>query len=403
MKQLRVFWVLCLVFVGISVKIQAQTFSEILPYFSADSIGRTIRDLEAFGNRYCDEGDGNRDVAEYIVRRLQNYGVENAVVDSFYLNLNTGWLPVISRYCYNVKGTILGSQVPDSVVVIGAHLDAISLENWTLQAQAPGADDNASGVAVMLEIARIINQFDLTPRYSICFVGFDAEEVGLRGAGYDVEQRYQNDEKIVAMLNNDMVANQPEDMPYMLTLHWYDNATDLADLASSICEHFTSITAHIPQAEDNLLRQNSDSWAYAQYGYRAIFAIEYYFSDYYHTVNDVLEHCNLDFAKEVAKMNFGMLYSMVFGDIWNAQTSIENIQPEVQIYPNPTANMVYVRNQSGQAKMQVSFYDMLGRSIVKLNTTENVISFNMSDLDCGVYFAEILVDGRKITRKIIKK
>ena len=81
-----------------------QEFVEILSHFNADSIGKTIQDLENFGNRYCNEGNGNKDVAEYVVTRMQSYGIENAAVDSFFLNLDLGWLPSISRYCYNAKG-----------------------------------------------------------------------------------------------------------------------------------------------------------------------------------------------------------------------------------------------------------------------------------------------------------
>lgn len=379
------------------------TFLETLSHFNADSIGRTIQDLENFGNRYCNEGEGNKDVAEYVVARLNSYGITNARVDSFYLDLDLGWLPSIARYCYNATGSIEGVGCPDSTIIIGAHLDAISLENWALQATAPGADDNASGVAVMLEIARIIHQFDLQPRYSIHFVGFDAEEVGLRGAGYDVEQRYQRQEKILAMLNNDMVANQPEDEPYRLTIYWYENATDLAERAAFMCENFTSITPFVPTAAENSLSQNSDSWAYAQYGYRAVFAIEYYFSDYYHTVNDLITHCNLDFAKEVAKMNFALLYEMAFGNLGDG-TGISEQESETiaaRIYPNPASNFINFQCENCEKGFQIRLFDITGREIQRRISTDTNISLDISNLESGIYLAEILSNGKRCTKKVI--
>lgn len=69
----------------------------MLPHLNADSIGKTIQDLENFGNRYCDYGNGNKDVAEYIVTRLQSYGIPTDHIDSFYLDTTFIWLPHIER------------------------------------------------------------------------------------------------------------------------------------------------------------------------------------------------------------------------------------------------------------------------------------------------------------------
>ena len=83
---------------------------------------------------------------------------------------------------------------PTPLIIVGAHYDAVSA--------GAGADDNASGVAVMLEIAERIskypNKFDLT------FVAFGAEEVGLRGSAYHVSQMSAEDRaRTVAMINFD--------------------------------------------------------------------------------------------------------------------------------------------------------------------------------------------------------
>lgn len=400
----KLFTVISILFMCITSQAQYnQEFVEILSHFNADSIGKTIQDLENFGNRYCNEGNGNKDVAEYVVTRMQSYGIENATVDSFFLNLDLGWLPSISRYCYNAKGSIEGVGCPDSTIIIGAHLDAITLDDyWTLQATAPGADDNASGVAVMLEIARIIHQFNLESRYTLSFVGFDAEEVGLRGAGHDAEQRYQRQEKILAMLNNDMVANQPESLPYKLTLHWYENATDLAERAAFLCETFTSITPVIPSANENTLCQNSDSWTYAQYGYPAVFAIEYYFSDYYHTEEDLFIHCNLNFAKEVAQMNFALLYEMTFGPLGDATNITENPKLAIRCYPNPTSNSINFQSSEAINGFKITLYDLTGRIVKSTFTNNDKILLNISDLENGIYIAEIEIEGKKTTEKIIK-
>lgn len=404
----RIFTILTVFLLTFSVQAQYnRDLLDILPHINADSIARTIQDLENFDNRYCDHGAGNIDVAEYLVSRLQNYGVHNAAIDSFFLNTDFIWLPHIERYCYNVVGFIPGRENRDSIVIVGAHLDAISLVNRTLQEYAPGADDNASGVAVMLEIARVIHKLHIRPRNTICFMGYDAEEVGFEGSKYDAAKRVAQGDKVIAMLNNDMVSNQPDSLPYTLTLHWYDNAVELAERAAFMCETFTNITPVIPAAgEPNKLRQNSDSWMYAQQDIPAVFAIEYYFSDYYHTVNDEFFRCNTDFAKEVAKMNMALLFELAIGDIYehNGQTGIENNTNDlsVRFSPNPASDYINVQCTTNTG-FEIHVYDLTGRLIMSQSTPDNNIILNINNLESGIYLAEIFSNGKKSTEKFIKK
>ncbi|MHC4695395.1 MAG: M28 family metallopeptidase [Planctomycetota bacterium] len=94
---------------------------------------------------------------------------------------------------YNVVGTRLGTTYPDQEYIIGAHYDS---------AENPGADDNASGVALALEAARVLSAYPA--EYTIRFIAFDREESGLLGAYAYVEAHIDDD--ILAMINLDMIA-----------------------------------------------------------------------------------------------------------------------------------------------------------------------------------------------------
>ena len=83
---------------------------------------------------------------------------------------------------HNVVGTQLGTTYPDQEFVVGAHYDSVS---------NPGADDNGSGVALVLEAARIISQYDSA--YTIRYVAFSMEEVGLVGSEAYVAAHYGDD------------------------------------------------------------------------------------------------------------------------------------------------------------------------------------------------------------------
>lgn len=94
---------------------------------------------------------------------------------------------------YNVIATQVGTKYPDSYFLIGSHYD--SVDN-------PGADDNASGTALVMEVARVLSQYDTD--YTIKYVAFDMEEWGLIGSYYYTDTHGADD--ILGMVSIDMIA-----------------------------------------------------------------------------------------------------------------------------------------------------------------------------------------------------
>jgi aminopeptidase YwaD len=113
----------------------------------------------------------------------------------------------------NVVGFIPGSDpaLRDEVIVIGAHYDHLGYgEVGSLAPEPgdihPGADDNASGTAAIMELARLLAQNRDRLKRSVLVIAFSAEEEGLLGAEYFVQNPTVPRENIVAMLNFDMVG-----------------------------------------------------------------------------------------------------------------------------------------------------------------------------------------------------
>jgi hypothetical protein len=103
---------------------------------------------------------------------------------------------------------VLGIQKgrdPNRVVIVGGHLDSRVTDVMDATSDAPGANDDASGVALVLEAARLLSkqQFDAT----IVYVAFSAEEQGLWGAELLADTAQQRGWQVTAMLNNDIVGN----------------------------------------------------------------------------------------------------------------------------------------------------------------------------------------------------
>lgn len=105
----------------------------------------------------------------------------------------------------NIGALLRGSdaKVRDEFVIVAAHYDHLGVRGGKLY---PGADDNASGVAMMLEVARSLAKAPSPPRRSVIFVGFDLEEVGLFGSRYFVAHPPVALEKVALFVTADMIG-----------------------------------------------------------------------------------------------------------------------------------------------------------------------------------------------------
>ncbi|MGH7275165.1 MAG: M28 family peptidase, partial [Nitrospiria bacterium] len=90
----------------------------------------------------------------------------------------------------NLIGVLPGKEQADEVLIIGAHYDTVAI--------SPGADDNASGLAVMLETARVLS--GLSPGWGIEFVGFSMEEQGLLGSHSYANRARRSGKKILGAI-----------------------------------------------------------------------------------------------------------------------------------------------------------------------------------------------------------
>src|SRR5690606_24308011 len=104
---------------------------------------------------------------------------------------------------YNVMARLPGTGRPDDIIVVGAHYDSIS---QSPQTTAPGAEDNGSGTAGLLELARILAP--ARPEATILFIAYAGEEQGLNGSYDHVRKLRAAGEltKVKAVYNMDMIA-----------------------------------------------------------------------------------------------------------------------------------------------------------------------------------------------------
>jgi len=131
--------------------------------------------------------------------------------------------------------TIQGTDLPSEIVVLGAHLDSINTAGGGENMVAPGADDDASGIATLTEVLRVALASGWKPKRTVKFMGYAAEEVGLRGSNAIAQSFQTQGKNVVGVLQLDMTNYKVGGGVDMQLISDYSNAsmkqflTDLFD------------------------------------------------------------------------------------------------------------------------------------------------------------------------------
>jgi len=179
-------------------------------------IAQTITQLTAFVNRYYSSEHGaqasNRLRETWAGLSEQHRGISVAQ----FVHSGYGQRSVIA--------TIAGSDKAAQVIVLGAHLDSITLGGSRANASAPGADDDASGIASLTELLRVIAATNYQPRRTIKLIGYAAEEVGLRGSQEIARDFRTNKVDVAGVLQLDMTNYKGSSKDIYLISDYTDSA-----------------------------------------------------------------------------------------------------------------------------------------------------------------------------------
>ena len=185
----------------------------MLQQISADRIEHTVQSLVSFGNRSTlsaqdDPKQGIGAARDWIKGEFDKIaatsgGRMTVALDS-YIQPPASRIPTPTKIT-DVVATLRGTQSPARTYVISGHYDSRCTDVLDIQCLAPGADDDASGVATVLELARVMatRQFDAT----IVFMAVAGEEQGLYGSDHFAAEAKAAGTDIEGMLNNDIVGN----------------------------------------------------------------------------------------------------------------------------------------------------------------------------------------------------
>lgn len=192
----------------------------------------------------------------------------------------------------NVIGYVKGTEQPDSFLVFSAHYDHLGMMGP--DAVFAGANDNASGTAMLLNLAKHYSTPANAPKYSILFIAFGAEEVGLLGSKHYVEKPYFPLEKIKLQINTDIMGTGDEGITIVN-----------GDVHKDIKEAFRKINnekGYLTKVRGRGKSFNSDHAPFDAKGVKSVFIYTMGGSKAYHDIYDTAQNLTLSKYNEVFKL-----------------------------------------------------------------------------------------------------
>ena len=188
---------------------------EIIQNVSADRIENDIRKLAGFGTRntFSDTVSDTRGIGaarRWIKSEFDKISADcNDCLDVFYqkdhVTPDDGQRIPKEAWVVNVVAIQKGSKYPNRYVIMSGDIDSRNGDTMDFTTDAPGANDNASGMAGTMEAARVLSKYDFES--SIIYVGLSGEEQGLFGGKGLAEYAKKESWDIIGILNNDMIGN----------------------------------------------------------------------------------------------------------------------------------------------------------------------------------------------------
>lgn len=334
----------------------------------------------------------------------------------------------------NVIGRKVGTEEEDEYLMIDAHYDSVD--------DSPGADDNASGVAGVLEAMRVLSGYSFEK--SIKFVGFDLEETGLVGSNRYVQLR-DTAETIGGVFNLEMIgfySDQPNSQTLpagfsqlfpavvsQIAANNYRgdfisvtadlNSTALsaafANAAQSYVPDLNTIVLDIP-VSSSLVQdlRRSDHASFWDVNEEAIMITDgaNFRNSNYHTPADQIGTLNFRFMRQVVQATVASVAEIAgiqHATTYWTNTSFpiglkEGLACDWDVYPNPGSDVIYIRsNECVFEKAEVKVIDLNGKEVFtkEVNISVEPQALNVSHLSAGVYTISVRHKEKKEVRKLV--
>ena len=358
---------------------------------SVENIKNHIQVLENYGTRHHTTAKAQTAVQD-LKTKWQNLITASGRSDVSVRVVNHAGTPMPSLVL-----TITGTTAPNDFIIVGAHMDSIT----NTVNNAPGADDDASGIATISEMIRVLLNVNYKPSKTVEFMAYAAEEIGLVGSSEIALDYALNNKNVVSFVQFDMTNYKGSSKDVYLTTDPY-NSNDLNLFLIELMEHYNKTGTHAFTYGNTICNYGcSDHFSWADNGYDAAFPFEASFSQYnpnIHTTNDKLSNMgnSATHAAKFAKLGLEFIIETAKGSVLAVNDVVNN---SVNIFVKDK----FLNYQLGEEAIEsVMIVDTSGRQLLE---SKNLISFGKIDLNkinTGFYLAVFKTkSGKIITKKFI--
>jgi hypothetical protein len=339
----------------------------------------------------------------------------------------------------NILGRKAGMKDEAITFIIDGHYDGV--------ATSPAADDNGTAVAGMLEVLRILSQYDF--EHTIRFIGFDFEESGLIGSQRYVQNAIQPYEDLQGVLNFEMIGYYSDEvnsqsLPAGFELLFPQAVADIQsqdsrgnflvvcgnDNSNSLITDFMAASAqYVPDLRAISLQvagtgtiapdlRRSDHAPFWDAGRKALMLTDGADTrnPYYHTPADTMGTLDFDFMTNIVKATLGTLAELAipmsagFDEYDLAVLSLDdhhhNHSASIEVYPNPTNGVVTLKIDAAHELMQrMDVYNLNGQivetKILNVPQGESTHKLDLTNLNSGGYILIFQSKEGKVSKSLI--
>lgn len=366
--------------------------NQAIDLVSVSNIEAHILELEAYGTRYHTRNSAIQ-AANDLKTKWEDmaaaYGRSDVTVRLYNHNFTT--MP-------SVIMTITGTEFPDEFVIVGGHLDSTANPS---NDDAPGADDDASGIATITEAVRAMFEVDFTPQRTIEVMAYAAEEIGLVGSNEIAQDYSVNNVDVTAYVQFDMTNynGSAQDVYYITD---YTSGV-LNSYLMDLMDHYNASGAHTFTYGTSLCNYGcSDHASWHNEGFMAAFPFESSFGQHnpnIHTPNDTFSVSGTaEHAAKFTKLCVEFLIeTSKAAEILNVNDfAIDSY--DIWVSDN-TLNYEFTNGTNSE---QLIVYDINGKVVRSVSNTGTSGTVQLDNLVAGIYIATFRTSKfGEIAQKII--
>lgn len=363
-----------------------QFYANLAGSCNLDTVTTYLQQFEDLGVKEYNSTE-LQDARDWLLQKYSQWGYTDIVEDDFI---------AAAHQMTNIIVTKTGTVYPNTYVIIDGHYDT---KNGT------GTNDNGTGTAIILELARLLK--DVPTEYSIMFIHFSGEEIGLTGSSHyvnnvvipndlDIKIVFNIDEVggLNGMVNNTIVCERDESPP---------NSND-AQSAIMTNELATCVDLYSTLNTEISFAYASDYVPFMNNGYIVTGLYEKNETPYAHTSQDSIAYVDIPYVYQITKGSMGALahYAVAY-EIVGLE---ENVVNTLKISPNPAENSLQIQFENiGKDLVESSIYDLSGVLVMQQqsSTDKGTFDLDISSLSSGMYLLKVNSEGQSASVRFVKK